>query len=109
MCPHCDQLLVFTLFVVCCLQAEVDAVKKQIFSLVLLNSPSVTTHTNIISGRTAEAQKYIVSLTNIYQFMMMALNRAIDFRKTTAGLPLMPSHETFQLPQAVEGRGLFCG
>ena len=88
--------------VVCCWQTEVDAVKQQIVSLTLLNSPSVNTHTTVISKRTAEAQKYITSLTDIYHFMMMALNRAIDFRKTTAGLPLMPSHETFQLPQAVE-------
>jgi signal transduction histidine kinase len=33
-----------------------------------------------------EMQKYLNSLRDIYQFMMMAINRAIDFRKAAAGL-----------------------
>jgi signal transduction histidine kinase/ActR/RegA family two-component response regulator len=84
------------------LQAEVDAIKQQLIGLTLLQSPAVTTHTNMITARSAEAQKYIDSLRDIYQFMVMAINRAIEFRKTAAGLSLLASNETFHLSKAVE-------
>jgi CheY-like chemotaxis protein len=84
------------------LQAEVNAIKQQLIGLTLLQSPAVTTHTNIITARSADAQNYIDSLRDIYQFMVMAINRAIEFRKTAAGLALLASNETFHLSKAVE-------
>ena len=83
------------------LQSEVDAVKQQVLGLTLLANPAVTTHASLITSRTTEAQKYIDSLRDIYQFMVMAINRAIEFRKTTAGLALLASNETFHLQKAV--------
>jgi signal transduction histidine kinase/CheY-like chemotaxis protein len=84
------------------LQAEVNLIKQQLIGLTLLQSPAVTTHTNMITARSAEAQNYIDSLRDIYQFMVMAINRAIEFRKTAAGLALLASNETFHLSKAVE-------
>mmetsp|Transcript_6145 Transcript_6145/g.11732 ORF Transcript_6145/g.11732 Transcript_6145/m.11732 type:complete len:782 (-) Transcript_6145:209-2554(-) len=83
------------------LQIEVDAVKQQLLGLTLLQDPVVTTHVDIISTRTTDALKCISSLRDIYQFMVMAINRAIEFRKTAAGLALLASRETFHLAKAV--------
>lgn len=77
------------------LQSEVNSVKQ------LLNSPPVTALALVVSGRIEEAEKYIVSLRDIYQFATMSINRAIEFRKTAAGVALMPNTETFHLPRAL--------
>ena len=84
------------------LQTECEAVQKQLLGLTLLHLPAVTTHANIIAERTEEAQKYLLSLRDIYQFMVMAINRAIEFRKNAAGLALMPTNETFHLSKAID-------
>ena len=49
----------------------------------------------------SESLDYVTSLKDIYQFMMLAINRMIDYRKATAGLKLLASNETFHLPQAM--------
>jgi CheY-like chemotaxis protein len=80
------------------LQIEVDIISTQLQTSndELSSGPHTSTKSSI--GRNVlEVKKYVNSIRDIYQFMMMAINRAIDFRKATAGLTLLPSKETFEL------------
>jgi CheY-like chemotaxis protein len=82
------------------LMVEVDGLQVEIDSIMHL-FPADSPHYDSVSHLTNESQKYIDSLRDIYQFAMMAINRAIEFRKTAAGLALMPVDETFHLPHAI--------
>jgi signal transduction histidine kinase/CheY-like chemotaxis protein len=79
------------------LQIEVDSI------LLLLPSTPTSSNDKMIKAvaTVEEMQKYLNSLRDIYQFMMMAINRAIEFRKCTAGFSLLPSNTTFELIPAV--------
>jgi CheY-like chemotaxis protein len=82
------------------LQMEIDSLAKQIRK-----------QDSVISGR-SNATSYLVkleemgvcmdSLRDIYHFMIMAINRGIEFRKATTGLALLPSRETFNLLSTVQ-------
>ena len=84
------------------LQSEVNVVRQQIIGLTDINSPPVSKHSNEISAHTDEVQKHIESLKDVYHFMMMTINRAIEYRKMASGIQLMSTKETFHLGKAVD-------
>ena len=84
------------------LQSEVNGVRQHTVGLANMNSPAVSKHSNEITTHTDEVQKYIESLKDVYQFMMMTINRAIEYRKMASGIQLMSTKETFHLGSAVD-------
>jgi signal transduction histidine kinase len=78
------------------LRIDLDGIRQ------LLGSPAAqsdlpSAREDVMREKVGEMQQFLSSIEDIYQFMMMAINRAIDFRKATAGLKLLPSSETFEL------------
>lgn len=81
------------------LQIEMDSISSHLWAL---RSESAGSYILGAISNVDEAQVYLNSLRDIYQFMMMAINRAIEFRKATTGFALLPSSTTFELIPAVK-------
>lgn len=62
----------------------------------------VLAQVNVLTSSVSEANKYLESLHDIYAFMIMAINRAIEFRKSAKGSKLLPVYETFNLLESVQ-------
>jgi hypothetical protein len=72
-----------------------DCIKDELAQRVLAN-------VNELTSSVVETNKYLASLEDIYSFMIMAINRAIEFRKTASGVGLLPVFETFNLTDTVK-------